>query len=57
MRQYLISSGGLSPDRVRAVSYGEASERLLQPGAWGAEGAANRRVSLVVDYVGPRPST
>ena len=55
VREYLISSGGLHPQRVRAVSYGEDSRRMLQPGQWGDAGAANRRVSLVVDYLGMAP--
>ena len=55
VREYLIDEGGLSPDIVRAVSYGEQPERMLEPGAWGESGSANRRVSLVVDYVGLRP--
>ncbi len=55
VRQYLISTGGLHPERVRAVSYGEDNRRMLQPGQWGDAGAANRRVSLVVDYLGPAP--
>lgn len=55
VRQYLISSGGLHPERVRAVSYGEDTRRMLQPGQWGDDGSANRRVSLVVDYLGPVP--
>ncbi len=55
VREFLIDDGGLHPDRVRAVSYGEDERRLIDPGAWGESGAANRRVSLVVDYVGPTP--
>jgi len=55
VRAYLVEEGGLHPERVRAVSYGEDSSRMLQPGAWGDDGTANRRVSLVVDYLGPRP--
>lgn len=50
VRAYLIETG-LSPDRVRAVSYGESTERLVAPGAWGQAGEANRRVALVIDYV------
>ena len=56
VRQYLITSGGLHPERVRAVSYGEDNRRMLEPGKWGDSGAANRRVSLVVDYLGLAPS-
>ena len=55
VREFLIADGGLHPDRVRAVSYGEDERRLVTPGAWGEQGSANRRVSLVVDYVGPTP--
>lgn len=55
VREYLVSTGGLHPDRVRAVSYGEDKRRMITPGAWGDEGAANRRVSLVIDYLGPSP--
>ncbi len=51
VRDYLVSSG-LSADSVRAVSYGEASNRLVKPGASGDSGADNRRVSLVVDFAG-----
>lgn len=51
VRDYLVNTGGLNGEKVRAVSYGEDTERLIKPGAWGAEGAANRRVALVIDYV------
>lgn len=49
---YLTGSGGLSPDQVRAVSYGEAPERQVVPGATHDTGMANRRVALVIDYAG-----
>lgn len=54
VREYLVSSGGLTADRVRAVSYGEASNRQIIPGATGpgADGIENRRVALVVDLAG-----
>ena len=55
VRQYLVEQGGLSADAVKAVSYGEDSRRMLAPGAWGDAGTINRRVSLVVDYIGPVP--
>ena len=55
VRDFLIAEGGLHRERVRAVSYGEDNRRMLDPGAWGDKGAANRRVSLVVDYLGPVP--
>jgi peptidoglycan-associated lipoprotein len=50
VKTYLVDTGGLNPDKVRAVSYGEDTERLIKPGASGSEGAANRRVALVIDY-------
>ena len=55
VRDYLVNVGGLDGKAVRAVSYGEDSRRMLRPGQWGESGAQNRRVSLVVDYVGPTP--
>jgi len=51
VRDYLIGQG-LSPQQVRAVSYGEADNRQIAPGAWGPDGEANRRVALVVDFSG-----
>ncbi|NKB99338.1 MAG: OmpA family protein [Pseudomonadales bacterium] len=55
VREYLVSNGGLPADQVRAVSYGEDTARQLSPGASGESGSVNRRVSLVVDYVGLAP--
>ena len=55
VRDYLVNVGGLDAEAVRAVSYGEDARRMLQPGEYGDAGAVNRRVSLVVDYVGPTP--
>ena len=55
VRDYLVNVGGLASDAVRAVSYGEDARRMLKPGEYGDAGAMNRRVSLVVDYVGPTP--
>jgi len=54
VRQYLVTTGGLQPGQVRAVSYGEATNRQINPGATGpgAEGLENRRVALVVDFLG-----
>jgi peptidoglycan-associated lipoprotein len=52
VRQYLIDNGGLNESKIRAVSYGEVSNRLIEPGAWGEDGLANRRVALVVEYTG-----
>ncbi|MBY4597831.1 OmpA family protein [bacterium BD-1] len=50
VRDFLVSQG-LSAEQVRAVSYGEADNRQIRPGAWGDEGLANRRVALVIDFV------
>jgi peptidoglycan-associated lipoprotein len=51
---YLVQQGGLGSDRVRAVSYGEASDRLVSPQGHGPgqEGWENRRVALVIDHSG-----
>jgi peptidoglycan-associated lipoprotein len=52
VKEYLGSS--LSGATVRAVSYGEARNRQITPGAQGPgeEGLENRRVALVIDYTG-----
>jgi peptidoglycan-associated lipoprotein len=50
VRDFLVSQG-LSDEQVRAVSYGEADNRQIRPGAWGDDGLANRRVALVIDFV------
>ena len=39
-------------ERLKVVSYGEARDRQVVPGAEGDEGLPNRRVALVIDYVG-----
>ncbi|MCE5232408.1 MAG: OmpA family protein [Mizugakiibacter sp.] len=52
VRDYLVTSGGLSADKVRAVSYGEAVNRQAVRGAWGDKGEPNRRVTLVADFAG-----
>jgi peptidoglycan-associated lipoprotein len=52
VREYLVGSGGLSADQVRAVSYGENQNRLVAPGQTGDTGQPNRRATLVVDYPG-----
>ena len=50
---YLIESTAVSADRVRAVSYGEDTNRLITD-AWGpgTDGWQNRRVVLVIDHNG-----
>lgn len=52
VRDYLVQNGSLTADKLRAVSYGKARDRQVVPGAWGDKGEANRRVALVIDYVG-----
>ena len=52
VRDYLVSTGGLTADKVRAVSYGEARNRQVLPGQSGEGGEPNRRVTLVIDYAG-----
>ncbi len=47
-----LTSNGLEASRVRTVSYGEARNRQVTPGAFGDRGLANRRVALVIDYTG-----
>jgi peptidoglycan-associated lipoprotein len=49
-----LETEGLSGDAVKVVSYGEARDRQVVPGAQGpgADGMQNRRVSLVIDYSG-----
>ena len=51
VRRCLISDGGFQPDRVRAVSYGEAPNRMVSPNLAGpGVGIENRRVALVVEH-------
>jgi outer membrane protein OmpA-like peptidoglycan-associated protein len=52
VRDYLVGTGGLSADRLRAVSYGEDSNRQVDKGQTREAGAPNRRVTLVVDFAG-----
>lgn len=47
--QYLVEAG-VDAGQLRAVSYGDAGNRQVEPGAWGENGLANRRVAFVVDY-------
>jgi peptidoglycan-associated lipoprotein len=51
---YLVEQGGLSSESVRAVSYGEAADRLVSADSHGpgTEGWENRRVALVIDHSG-----
>ena len=54
VRNFLVSDGGLNTDKVRSVSYGEATNRLVDKSAKGPgqRGMENRRVVIVLDYVG-----
>lgn len=53
VKSFLVTQG-LQDNMVKVVSYGEAADRQVVPGAQGpgAEGQQNRRVSLVIDYSG-----
>lgn len=59
VREYVVQNGALNDDRVRAVSYGEDSSRLIAPDETGPgqEGWQNRRVVLVIDHQGTPPAT
>lgn len=54
---YLVGSTAMVQDRVKAVSYGEDTRRLVNDG-WGPDGAGweNRRVVLVIDHNGQLPA-
>jgi len=51
VRDYLVQNG-LSADHLRAVSYGEATNRQVERGQSREAGQPNRRVTLVVDFAG-----
>lgn len=57
VRDYLVGTGGLNADKVRAVSYGEAGNRQVEKGQVRDAGASNRRVTLVVDFAGSSSDT
>ena len=52
VKEYLASAGGFETTQVKSVSYGEARNRQVVPGAKGPgdEGLENRRVALVIDH-------
>ena len=52
VKEYLASAGGFETGQVKAVSYGEARNRQVVPGARGPgdAGIENRRVALVIDH-------
>lgn len=54
--EYLLANTALVTERVRTVSYGEDTRRLISDG-WGpgTEGWENRRVVLVIDHNGQAP--
>jgi peptidoglycan-associated lipoprotein len=49
---WLVETGGLAAPQVRAVSYGESTERQIRPGEAGPgeRGRENRRVVIVIDH-------
>lgn len=51
VRNYLVSQG-LADNQVRAVSYGEDSNRQVEKGEIRDAGKLNRRVALVIDFAG-----
>ena len=53
VQRYLVESEDFSPERVRAVSYGEDAARLVSLGQGGPQaGWENRRVVLVIEHLG-----
>ena len=52
VKEYLGSAEGLETAQLKAVSYGEAPDRQVVPGAKGPgdAGLENRRVALVIDH-------
>ena len=52
VKEYLATAGGFTSETLKAVSYGEASNRQVVPGAKGPgdAGIENRRVALVIDH-------
>ncbi|MDZ7781079.1 MAG: OmpA family protein [Gemmatimonadota bacterium] len=58
VRDYLVQGASVGDERVRAVSYGENSNRLVQPDETGPgqTGWQNRRVVLVIDHQGEPPT-
>lgn len=52
VKEYLAAAGGFDTAQLKAISYGEARERQVVPGAKGPgdEGVENRRVVLVIDH-------
>lgn len=59
VREYIVQTGSVNGERVRSVSYGEDSSRLIAPSETGPgqTGWQNRRVVLVIDHQGNPPAT
>ena len=57
VRDYLVNQGGMAADQVRAVSYGEDSNRQIEKGETHAAGKDNRRATLVIDLASNPGST
>jgi len=57
VRSYLVNNTMLAGERVRSVSYGENTARLVRPDdvGPGTPGWENRRVVLVIDHDGVAP--
>ena len=55
--EYLLANTAMMDEHVRAVSYGENTDRLITD-AWGPgqEGWQNRRVVLAIDHFGAMPA-
>lgn len=55
VRGYLIDQMGWQDGRIRAVSYGESQQRLVEPGSQGpgAAGRLNRRAVIVIEHAEP----
>ncbi len=57
VQRYLVESENLSANRVRAVSYGEDTGRLVAPGQAGPDaGWQNRRVVVVIEHLEYEPT-
>jgi len=57
VRAYLVETTDMTDERIKSVSYGEDTRRLVMPEGWGpgAAGWENRRVVLVIDHDGEPP--
>lgn len=49
VRDYLVNQAGMAASQVRAVSYGEDSNRQIEKGKTHDAGKDNRRATLVID--------